>query len=299
MGCAEAQDYVTKAKFYQNAAVRVRAAKIPRRISIMPSIAHPSVPLAARASLLIALCAPGGVPAAECTAVSGPQRTALLELYTSEGCDSCPPADKWLSELAARNLKSDRLLALAFHVDYWNYIGWVDPYAQARFSDRQRQHSVRRRASFVYTPQFLLNGADYRRGVVFDDIDAKVKAINQTQPLADIRLALSNRGGALDAVADAATAPSQPRGAQLFLALYESNLLTAVKAGENKGRTLRHDFVVRELAGPLAFDDNGKAHHERSFQLDPRWKTRDLRLGAFVQHPRTGDVWQALVAACH
>lgn len=70
--------------------------------------------------------------------------------------------------MPAKNLKADRLLPLAFHVDYWNYIGWVDPYAQPRFSDRQRQHSTRRRASFVYTPQLLLNGQDYRRGIAYN-----------------------------------------------------------------------------------------------------------------------------------
>lgn len=236
--------------------------------------------------------------AGPCTSTSGPQRVALLELYTSEGCDSCPPADKWLSELPSKNLKGDRLLPLAYHVDYWNYIGWTDPFAQARFSDRQRQHSARRRASFVYTPQFLLNGADYRRGVLFDDIDAKVKTFNQSKPLADITLTLVNRGNSLEANVKAATKLPEPRGAQLFLALYENNLVTAVKAGENKGRTLKHDFVVRELAGPLALDANGNARHQHSFHLDPRWKGQDLHVAAFVQHPQTGDVWQALAAAC-
>jgi len=243
------------------------------------------------------LSAPPGA-ASECTAASGPRRIAVLELYTSEGCDSCPPADKWLSELPAKNLKADRLLPLAFHVDYWNYIGWIDPFAQARFSDRQRQHSVRRRASFVYTPQLLLNGADYRRGILFDDIDSKVKSINQSKPLADIRLTLNNRGGTLDSKVEASAKNPEPRGAQLYLALYENNLVTSVKTGENKGRTLRHDFVVRELAGPFALDASGNARHQHSFQLDPQWKTPDLQLAAFVQHPQTGDVWQALAFAC-
>lgn len=295
----KAQDYVTKAKFYQNAFGDVRSANISRRISTMPVFTHASAQLGFAAVMLMALIGPTTTAAVQCTAASGAQRIPVLELYTSEGCDSCPPADKWVSELGAKNLKTDRLLALAFHVDYWNHIGWIDPYAQARFSERQRQHSLRRRASFVYTPQLLLNGADYRRGTFFDDIDSRVKAINQTKPLADIKLTLNNHGNALDAMADASAAPAQPRGAELFIALYESDLVTAVKAGENKGRTLKHDFVVRELAGPFSFDDSGNARHGHSFQLDPRWKARDLRIAAFVQHPRTGEVWQALVAACH
>ena len=101
--------------------------------------------------------------AAECTATSGAQRVPVLELYTSEGCDSCPPADKWISELPARKLGVDRVLALAFHVDYWNQLGWIDPFSQAAFSDRQRQHSKRRGVSFVVTPQLLLNGQEIGR----------------------------------------------------------------------------------------------------------------------------------------
>ena len=233
-----------------------------------------------------------------CTAASSPQRVAVLELYTSEGCDSCPPADLWVSGLPAKKLAVSRLIPLAFHVDYWNHLGWVDPYAQARFSDRQRQHSKRRGASFVFTPQLLLNGQDYRRGLLFDDIDGKVKTINQSKPLADIKLTLNNNGSTLDSRVETVVKNTGQQGAQLYLALYENNLVTAVKAGENKGRTLKHDFVVRELVGPLALDANGGARHQHAFQLDPHWKPQDLKLAAFVQHPQSGDVLQALAAAC-
>jgi len=212
-----------------------------------------------------------------CTAASGQQRVAILELYTSEGCDSCPPADKWVSGLPARKLGTERLIPLAFHVDYWNYIGWIDPFSQARFSDRQRQQSRRRGASFVFTPQLLLNGRDFRRGLLFDDIDGKVSVLDSTVE------AVAKNGG--------------QRGAQIYLALYENNLVSAVKAGENKGRTLKHDFVVRELVGPLALDANGSARHQHMFRIDPQWKAQDLRLAAFVQHAQSGEVWQAL-AAC-
>ena len=259
------------------------------------SCTHPGLLIAVIATLL------GGAPAAmaaTCTAASGPQRVALLELYTSEGCDSCPPADRWLSALPAKNLKSDRVLALAFHVDYWNSIGWVDRFAQARFSTRQRQQAARRGATVVYTPQFLLNGADYRRPAGFNDVDARVKAINGTQPLADIRLALHPGSEVLEATVVASAKSPGRTDAQLFIALFENSLVTAVEAGENKGRTLRHDFVVRELAGPLALDADG-LRHRQTFVLDPRWKRQDLHVAAFVQHGRTGDVWQALAASCH
>ncbi len=253
--------------------------------------------LTAAIALIPVMFPSGPSAAAECTAMSGSQRVAVLELYTSEGCDSCPAADRWLSALP-KSLRSDRLVPLAYHVDYWNYIGWVDPYAQARFSDRQRQHSARRRATFVYTPQFLLNGADYRRGMLSDDIESKVSAINRSKPLADIKLTLANPGTALTATADVSGRNSAAAGAQLFMALFENNLRSAVKAGENKGRTLNHDFVVRELAGPLPLDAGGNGRHQHTFPIDPRWKGQDLQLAAFVQHPHTGEVWQALTAGC-
>src|SRR4051812_22348452 len=88
----------------------------------------------------------------QCSAASGERRVPLLELYTSEGCDSCPPADKWLSELPGRGFGPDRVVALAYHVDYWDYIGWRDPYAQARFSEGQRFVNARNGDRGIYTP---------------------------------------------------------------------------------------------------------------------------------------------------
>src|SRR5215218_3837153 len=103
--------------------------------------------------------------AAECTATSARHRVPLLELYTSEGCDSCPPADRWISSLASRGYGSDRVVVLAFHVDYWDRLGWPDRFAQTRFTERQRAINDRNRSRVIYTPQLVLNGKDYRRGL--------------------------------------------------------------------------------------------------------------------------------------
>jgi hypothetical protein len=263
--------------------------RLPRRVSYVLKVAAVSALLLSASDALASVC----------SANSGAQRVALLELYTSEGCDSCPPADKWVSGLPAKQLETSRLIPLSFHVDYWNYIGWTDPYSQARFSDRQREHSRRRGAGFVVTPQLLLNGQDYRRALVFDDISDKVKAINQTKPQADIRLKLARNGDRLDSeLAISVGGGAEQRRAEVYLALYENNLVTSVKAGENKGLTLRHDFVVRELVGPLALDAKSALNHSQSFQIDPRWKAHDIHLAVFVQHPQSGDVLQALSASC-
>src|SRR3569832_1871687 len=94
--------------------------------------------------------------AATCNAVSGASRNSLLELYTSEGCSSCPPADRWLSHLP----DDAGVVPLAFHVDYWDRLGWRDPFAQAAFSQRQRARN--NGTGWVYTPQVMLDGKDYR-----------------------------------------------------------------------------------------------------------------------------------------
>lgn len=244
---------------------------------------------------MLALTTPGQA-AAPCSAESGPQRVALLELYTSEGCDSCPPADRWAGGLAARGLDRHRVVTLGFHVDYWNYLGWNDPFARPEYSARQRAAGRRNRARVVYTPQLLLNGADYRRGVLRDDIADRISAINQGKPGASIKLKLvdgpadsiSVQGAAMVAGAAAAS------GARAYLALYENNLSSEVTAGENRGKQLRHDFVVRELAGPFPVNRGGEAVFSHPFRIDSRWKTADLHFASFVQNEATGDVLQAL-----
>jgi hypothetical protein len=230
-----------------------------------------------------------------CVAESGPRRVALLELYTSEGCNSCPPTDRWVSALAQRGLDRDRVVTLGFHVDYWNYLGWNDPYARAEYSARQRAASQRNKARVVYTPQLLLNGADYRPGRIREDAAERVDVINQGKPAASIRLKAAASGGALATeAAVAVTDPAQRGNARAYLALYENNLSTDIKAGENRGKRLRHDYVVRTLAGPFAADSRGAIALNHRFALDPGWKTAELHLAAFVQNENTGDILQAL-----
>ena len=292
------QGFVKKAKFYQIAQHLVSMADY-LRLPIAMTFWIRATSRAAITAVLVFPNAPA-VAADKCLVTSGPQRTAVLELYTSEGCDSCPPADNWVRGLPARKLAPSRVIPLAFHVDYWNNTGWIDSYAQARFSERQRWHSRRRGASFVFTPQILLNGQDYRRAPLFDDIASRVETINQTKPQAEIRLHLKRNDPRLDSEVEVAVrGDAGQRQAETYLALYENNLENTVNSGENKGLTLSHDFVVRELVGPLTLDDKGKLRHVKSFDLDPRWKLQDINLAVFVQHPRNGDILQALSASCH
>ena len=230
-----------------------------------------------RIFLLLCLLAPHAVHAATCTASSGATRNSLLELYTSEGCSSCPPADRWLSQLPG----DSGVVPLAFHVDYWDRLGWRDPYGQAAFSQRQRARNSG--AGWVYTPQVMLDGADFRvwhRG--------PPARSNAPAPVG-LALTLAQTPERLEVRADSQfSSAAAARGAGLYLALYENRLSSKVAAGENADRTLHHDHVVRQLVGPL---DPGRALH--SFKLQAGWKAADLGVAAFVLDAR-GATLQAL-----
>jgi hypothetical protein len=242
--------------------------------------------------------------AATCGAKSGRNTVALVELYTSEGCDSCPPVDKWLSALKGNQAYSGRAVPLSMHVDYWDYIGWRDPYAQAQFGARQREISGINRERTVYTPQILVAGRDLRPGMFstasgFDEALAK---INRMPPRADLGLNIQGASASelkLDATAKLKNT-SEAGDAVLYLAVFENGLSSSVAAGENKGKLLKHDFVVRQWLGPLAFAGDGTLALTRAIPLQAAWKKQELGIAMFVQNRSTGEVLQALqLAACN
>ena len=238
----------------------------------------------------------GAAGAAQCSATSAEHRVPLLELYTSEGCNSCPPTDRWLSKLPGKGLTTREVVALAFHVDYWNYLGWSDPFSKAAHSERQRMASIRNRARFVYTPQLLLDGRDYRRAIFLDDIADRVKAIGREQPAAAIRLeqVMEGNDGLLVRGEVVVTDTTQRADARAYVALYENRLSNQVTAGENHGKRLEHDFVVRELSPLRPAGPDGNVEFQHQFLLGEGWKRGDLHVVAFVQNERSGKTLQAL-----
>ena len=232
--------------------------------------------------------------AATCEKVSPRQTAAVIELYTSEGCSSCPPADRWLSSHA-----QEGVVPLGFHVDYWDYIGWKDEYAKAAYSRRQQDVAAWGTSRVVYTPEVVLNGREarewYGSGTSRDLVQIKAKPAR-----ADLRIALDTGGAVLGARIEASVPnPTDRAGAALYLALTQSNIVTPVKAGENSGVTLKHDHVVREWLGPFTFDADGKAVFTRALSIPKGAKLADLGVSAVVQKPGTGDVLQALaLPAC-
>jgi hypothetical protein len=237
----------------------------------------------------------GMAQAAQCTAKSADKTVALVELYTSEGCDSCPPADRWLSSLGPKGFAPDRVVPIALHVDYWDYIGWKDPYARQAHSARQRKMAQLARAAIVYTPQVLLQGQDFRRwgDAAFEQAVSKINA----QPAkARISLGLNTRGKdafEVEAAAELTGAPPSPDFA-LFLGAYENKLVSEVKAGENRGKTLPHDYVVLQWAGPFEFKA-GKLAERHVLPLLPRAVPGHSGVVAFVQNRATSEVLQALM----
>jgi hypothetical protein len=238
--------------------------------------------------------------AVQCKANSPATTTALVELYTSEGCDSCPPADRWLSTLGAQGYVPDRVVPVALHVDYWDYIGWKDPYARQAHSARQRKMAKLARAAMVYTPQVLLQGQDFRQwreggkpGTAFAQAVSKINA----QP-AKARISLTMNGQRKDAfeveaAAELTGAPPSPDLA-LYLGAYENKLVSEVKSGENRGKTLPHEYVVLQWTGPLEFKA-GRLAERHVLPLVPRAVPGHSGVVAFVQNRATGEVLQALM----
>lgn len=165
---------------------------------------------------------------------SSDKQVSLIELYTSEGCSSCPPADHWLNGLTDQQGLWTDFIPIAFHVDYWDYIGWQDPYAHSRYTQRQYRYQENNNIRSVYTPAVIVNGNEWRSWRRSDLPSAKTTKTGQLN---------------INVEQDQLTAQFQanvPRNQALILniAILGFDLTSKVKKGENTGRTLKHEFVV-------------------------------------------------------
>lgn len=256
----------------------------------------------AKTLLLACLAAPLAAPAATCSRESPAHTVALLELYTSEGCSSCPPADRWLRELSSR-FSAEQLVPLALHVDYWDYIGWQDRFADRRFSERQKQLSRFSGGGTIYTPEVFAGMKELRAWRTEASLVQRIRQINGTPAGASIALQMSPSGAnAADVQAKFALAQSAApgRAMQGVLVLYENRLSSEVRAGENHGVTLQHDRVVRYWSAPVALDaPGGRGEWRQIIDLPADWQRANLGVAAFVQDVRAGEVLQAVsMPAC-
>jgi hypothetical protein len=247
---------------------------------------------AACAAAVLALAA--GPATAECRAASGGRLQPLVELYTSEGCSSCPPADRWLaSSFAADGVPA---VALAFHVDYWNKLGWPDRFARGEWTARQSELARATRNPVVYTPQVALQGRDFR-GWRDGALDAALAREVAAGPRADLAVVARVAGGRVRGEAEATPRSAADRTrARIVVAYVDSGHVTEVMRGENRGERLAHDHVVRELAVGTTSADGGTMRNAFDFAL-PAEAGKAPRVVAFVEREDTRAVLQAVVLA--
>lgn len=236
-----------------------------------------------RLFLLSGLLAATGVTAAHatCVASAGAQRPHLIELYTSEGCSSCPPAERWLSTLRG----NAGYAPLEFHVDYWDTRDWHDPFADARFAARQRESAGRSRRGIVYTPQVFVDGRlwkDWPKAPPPEPPALQAPALSFSVTRGEVLVvAVETEAGADHLVA---------------VALTEDGLSNQVDGGENRGARLAHDHVVR------AFEEARPARaFEARLRVPEDADLANASIVAFVQERRSGDVVQVVrlhLAAC-
>jgi hypothetical protein len=168
---------------------------------------------------------------------SGETQSSLIELFTSEGCSSCPPAEKWMSALKSSQDLWKTIVPIVFHVDYWDHLGWRDRFAKPEFTSRQQHYAATWSGDSVYTPSFVVNGKEWR--------DWFGNAVSTTTTKVGVLRVSFGDDGRLSATF--VPEITQPRALALNVALLGNDLESDVKRGENSGRKLRHDFVVLDL----------------------------------------------------
>ena len=227
--------------------------------------------------------------------VEGKPMPVIVELFTSEGCSSCPPADAVLIELEkTQPVPGAEVIALGEHVDYWNRLGWTDPYSGAGFSARQSEYAQAFGRDGVYTPQMIVDGqAEFIGSNMNKAREAISKAARAPKAAVQVSLAPNPAGKKTDAIALLVRVENVPPlsagdTAQIMLAITENDLRSQVSRGENAGRSLRHIAVVRqiEVIGSLATEGGSAFTAEPIVTIANGWKRDNLRAVIFVQERR-------------
>jgi hypothetical protein len=224
---------------------------------------------------------------------SGSSTVAVLELYTSEGCYNCPAAERYLKEITEKYAEKKQFIPLAFHVDYWDYIGWEDPFADPAYGERQRGIAQRNKLNSLYTPQFVIYGKDFP---AFQNIPEAISIVNDIKPRVDIDInATLKTDHKLDSVISIRARDAHAmQYANIFIALSEDNLSSKITEGENEGLLLQHDHVVRKFIGPFTLEGKDNLDIKQEINIDKQWKLADLSLVVFAQDSIDGTTHQAI-----
>lgn len=238
-------------------------------------------------------------------ASAGQVRTVILELFTSQGCSSCLPADRLLATLAGRRRVGSQaveVVPLAFHVDYWDGIGWPDPFASAEWSARQRAYAAHFGDRRIYTPQLVAAGRRHCVGSNTAEVASLIAWAAQQKPRVRLSVeTVSGDGKGFDLAVEAQVLAGLEERPKLMAAVFDGGHITAVSRGENAHHTLRNERVVRRLETLRSLDTAaGVQRAAWRVDLDPAWHRATLGVAVFAQATGTGAIvgaaWHALGA---
>jgi hypothetical protein len=246
---------------------------------------------------ILALSSNATAATSGCETHSGPVRAQLIELYTSEGCSSCPPADKWVSALVPKVFAAGEVVPLSYHVDYWDRLGWRDRFADPAYTARQYAYSKVSGSSFVFTPQIILAGRNFQN---WSNTGRFQKDARNGAGVPDANIVLRQKAlanGKLGFEVQAQTRQGTNfSDVHVYAALFQNSIISEVLKGENEGNRLQHDYVVRSLYTSPSADQAGKISVKDSFTLPADAKQDSMGVAVFVQDVKTGTVLQAMSA---
>ena len=228
--------------------------------------------------------------AAPRTDAPAPRTPVLVELFTSEGCSSCPPADALLARLLREQpVPSADVVPLELHVDYWDRLGWKDPFSSRTYTDRQQAYARALGIDDLYTPQMIVDGRESLIGSEQSDA-RKAIAAAADRPHLSLRVTTRTMGPTVRVIVDLPAAPKDAERVDVVAAVTEDDLISAVRRGENSGRTLAHVAVVRKLQtlGELGPD---AAVAEGQLALDRTWKPDRMRAVIWLQGAKSRHVY--------
>jgi hypothetical protein len=212
----------------------------------------------------------------------------VLELFTSQGCSSCPPADRLLGKYT----NDENVIPLSFHVDYWNRLGWTDPYSNAVFSQRQKNYAAKFKLNGVYTPQLVINGEKEMVGSNANKISASIKNEEEQQVTSHINIVAVKVDN--DKATISYTIQGSESNSDLNIALVQAEITTPIKAGENSGLKLTNYNVVRNFKTVHSIADGTNTE---SVDLVPGAEKKDYRIVAYLQNTQTYKILAAAKSA--
>ena len=222
------------------------------------------------------------------TSFTQSNNVTVLELFTSQGCSSCPPADRLLGKYT----NNDNIIPLSFHVDYWNRLGWTDPFSNAAFSQRQKNYASIFKSGNIYTPQLVINGESEMVGSNENKISSTIESEGRKKSTALISInevKIDNNKAIINC-----TVQSAENNSDLNIALVQAKAITSIKAGENGGRELTNYNVVRNFK-TLHSIASGK--NSMSIDLIPGGEKKDYSIVTFLQDPKTYRISAAAKSA--